>query len=381
MASVRIVDYFSLDDAFLEARSETLFCSPAWVRMLQKTYDFECYAVIDDKNEICIPMILVDNLMGKKLTCLPFSDYTDINTDTPERYVDLIAKIETNFPDTPIILKTIGNTGEPDVELWGDTTRTAYYHRIDTRDADKLAKKQSSSFGRNVRKAEKNGVSVRIKKDKAALEDFYRLYHGLRLNKFGSIPQPYGFFENIFDSFIADGRGFILEAVVKDETSAGEKTPAGEKMLDGGKTSAEEKSSAERKTSEPQKILASVVILQHKKVLYYKFGASDKDGLSLRPNDLIFRELIDYAHKNGIHQVDLGLSGTGDSYKGLVRFKEGLGGVPHNIIYYKKTTSEQEDKNKALGQWLNALTDEIASTKPDPETLSNLSSLIYPLFA
>ena len=179
------------------------------------------------------------------------------------------------------------------------------------------------------------------------MADFYRLYNGLRMAKFNSIPQPFGFFENIFNDLIARGRGngFLVEAVFE------------------------------------KKVVASIVVLEYKQLLYYKFGASDEEYLDLRPNNLIFDELIRYAQENGFREVDLGLSGAGDSYKGLVRFKESMGGVGHDITYYKKGKSVDEVKNKALGQWLGSLTDEIITAKPDLDTVSRFSNLIYPLFA
>ena len=342
MAPVRIVDYFSLDDTFYADHSETVFCSPAWVRVLHKTYGLQCYAAIDDDNDTCIPMVLVDNLMGKKLVSLPFSDYTDINTDSPEKYTAILLALKSKFPDIPVTVKTIGNSGTTDNELWGDAIRTAYYHRIDTRDISAVKEMQSSSFKRNVKKAKKNMISVAIKKDSTALSDFYRLYCDLRLNKFNSIPQPFVFFENVFDAFIAEDNGFLIEAIFEE------------------------------------KVVASCIILGHKDKLYYKFGASDEEHLDLRPNNLLFDELIRYACEKSFQEVDLGLSGKGESYKGLVRFKESMGGVAHDIVYYQKGADQ---KNEALGQWLGSLTNEIVSAKPDLDTLSRYSKLIYPLFA
>jgi len=280
--------------------------------------------------------------MGKKLATLPFSDYTDISTDAPMKYDALIAKIIAEFPDVPLVLKTIGKT---DTNLWGDVIRTAYYHRIDTSSETEWSKTQSGSFKRNVNKAKKTGVSVEVKKDSIALLDFYRLYADLRMNKFNSIPQPFHFFERVFDEFVAKKNGFIVEAAFEGET------------------------------------IASIIVLQYKNVLYYKFGASDEEYLNLRPNNLLFDKLIHYAFANGIKEIDLGLSGTGDDYKGLVRFKESMGGVAHDIVYYRKQENGQENTNEALGQWLKALTDEIVATKPALKTLSRLSSHIYPLFA
>ncbi|MGB7395044.1 MAG: hypothetical protein WA913_11675, partial [Pricia sp.] len=122
--------------------------------------------------------------------------------------------------------------------------------------------------------------------------------------------------------------------------------------------------------------------LQHKSVLYYKFGASTEESLDLRPNNLIFDRLISYALENESTAIDLGLSGTGDSYKGLVRFKESMGGQPTPITYYQLDNgAENNDRNVAVKKWLGGLTDQIVSIQPNPTDTSALSEIIYPLFA
>ena len=346
MSKVHLIDFFSKDDAFYHERAQSVFCSPAWVRILQKTYDFDCFAAIEPSSKAYFPYIQVDNFMGNKLVSLPFSDYTDLNTDTPEKYTSLIQALQLKHSKQSLVLKTTNSTDAlGDANLWGEQIRKAYYHRIATGNIEEIKKKQSSNFKRNKAKAEKNGLSIQIKRDATALRQFYRLYYRLRINKFRSIPQPYSFFENVFDEFIAKDQGFIVEAIYENRT------------------------------------IASIVVLRYKKVLFYKFGASDVEHLELRPNNLIFDQLIMYAHKNGFDEVDLGLSGVGDAYKGLVRFKESMGGVASNIVYYQKGNKLVSEQQKQQKTWLSALTDEIVASQTDIDTISKLSSLIYPLFA
>lgn len=63
------------------------------------------------------------------------------------------------------------------------------------------------------------------------------------------------------------------------------------------------------------------MILENNNVLYYKFGSSISYYLQLRPNDLLYRTLIQYGSDNGFNTIDLGFSGTAKTYEGLIRFK------------------------------------------------------------
>ena len=255
--------------------------------------------------------------------------------------------MKAKFPDTPILLKTVGNIETKDEHfVFGKVTRNALYHRIAINPDTPAADVQSSSFRRNVRKAKKTGVKIEIKRDILALTDFYAMYHELRLNKFGSIPQPFGFFETIFKEFLEKEKGFLVEASY-------EKSP-----------------------------IASILVLQYDAILYYKFGASTEASLDLRPNNLIFDALITYAQTNGFKAIDLGLSGTGDSYMGLVRFKESMGGVPTPITYYRLSNGyKYSERDAAVKKWLGSLTETIVSQNLEPSSTSALSETIYSLFA
>ncbi|MGB7394951.1 MAG: hypothetical protein WA913_11205, partial [Pricia sp.] len=281
MSSVRIIDYAASSHVPVKSRtdavpqtnegqivddtarsgngawSESVFYSPKWISVLQQMYGFPIYTAMDESQNLKLHLALVDNIAGKKLVSLPFSDYTDIDDDRSADYRDLVEALKAKFPETPIIFKTVGkNEKDQDDAVFGRVTRNALYHRIptgptgptETREQNKteleggldseveikahkearanadvrsvvkndlkatVKNLQSSSFRRNVRKAKKTGTTVAIKRDKTALKNFYTMYHGLRLNKFGSIPQPFSFFETIFKEFVGKGEGFLLEA-------------------------------------------------------------------------------------------------------------------------------------------------------------------------
>ena len=138
--------------------------------------------------------------------------------------------------------------------------------------------------------ARDKGIVVQSKRNRVALTRFYRLHEHLRVYKFKKLPQPLRFFNAIYEEMIKQGKGFLLEAWNKNN------------------------------------LIASWLILSHYETLYYKMGASDPNHLHLRPNDLLFRSLMQYGSDHGFKTIDLGFSGASKSYEGLIRFKSKEGG-------------------------------------------------------
>ncbi|WKN45152.1 GNAT family N-acetyltransferase [Tunicatimonas pelagia] len=341
---VEIVPYDALESSFYKSKVNNLFYSSRWLAVLQKTYGYQWFTAWDTSSEYFILFTVIDNLTGRKIISLPFSDYTPVNPSNRESLPNIVLALREKYPHHQIVLKTELAADDPVAASLGKPTRHAIYHRIDTSNPSQIT--QSSSFRRGVRKAKKAEVTTEVRTDEAALSTFYQMYHQLRLEKFNSIPQPYGFFQNIYQTFIEAEHVFVLQA------------------------------------SRQQQVIASIIVLRHQATLYYKFGCSASDSLGYRPNNLLFHRLIEIAVEKKCHTIDLGLSGTGPSYEGLRRFKESIGGVQHPITYFTLTPDEYDERtekeSKAL---LTALTQTIVNQKLEVEATSELSSVIYPYFA
>lgn len=341
---VRIIPYDEISSTFYEDRVENLFYSAAWLQVLQQTYDYQWFTAIDTRTEQFVLFTVVNNLASKKVVSLPFSDYTPINTGNRESAVSIAQHLRQRYPEYRIIFKTELSEDDPGTVSLGLPTRRAYYHRIPTDDPDQIS--YSSSFQRGVKKAKKVGITVDICLKETGLRAFYEMYYRLRLEKFGSIPQPYEFFQNIYQAFIVTDQGFILQA------------------------------------SREGKVIASILVLRHRNILYYKFGSSDSTALEYRPNNLLFHHLIEIAVERKCTAIDLGLSGAGSAYEGLVRFKESMGGIRHPITYFTLTPEGYDEKpEKELKTMLSSLTQIMVDQQLNVETTSQLSSIIYPYFA
>jgi len=318
--------------------SASLFRSHRWAKVLTSSYGLK----IDHFNYsgYQIPYASVDNVLGKKISLLPFSDYIELDNTEQNLWPELISELQLKFDDRSIVVKHLGN--ETSITKNQKVIRNACRHVIPLNDKLKL----SGSFKHQVNQARKADIHFRQNTDLSALDTFYDLYRLLRFNKFKSIPQPKIFFANVCREFIDKGQGFFAEIVHQE------------------------------------KVIASAMILKCELGWNYKFGTSDVDYLHLRPNNLLFSELIEQGRAQKIDRIDLGLSGMSDSYAGLRKFKASMGGVQEPVTYIdynpQKTDPNMDRINKEL---IQPLTQVIVANQMDVKTTSALSEQLYPLFA
>jgi lipid II:glycine glycyltransferase (peptidoglycan interpeptide bridge formation enzyme) len=136
-------------------------------------------------------------------------------------------------------------------------------------------------------------VIVQRRTDQAGLERFYRLHLQTRRQQ-GVPTQPRRFILRFAELFQA-GLGFVLLA------SQGGRDAAGAVFLAAGGT------------------------------LTYKYGASDRRLLSVRPNNLLFMEAIRWGCENGQQVLDFGR--TDLENEGLRAFKRGWGAQESPLRY------------------------------------------------
>lgn len=343
---ITVYKYEDLPANILEEHSSHLFYCPAWLSVLQRQYGCSYYATVDEASGAMMVFALIKCLAGKKLLSLPFSDYTRPDLLTPEDLLNHTRVLRENFPDLPICLKI--NFKEalqvPSAEL-GEPVDKGCLHRVETGKEVQLERNMYGSFRRGVRKARARGLNFETNCSREGLEQFYELFYALRMQKHGLIPQPFAFFERVFDEFISQGRGFIAE-VRKDG-----------------------------------KLLASAVVLHHRNGLYYKWGCSALEDLRDRPNNLLFYELLHLAQRDGHEFVDLGLSDL-DANRGLIRFKRSMGGEESDVYTYQFLPEDYPfdtiDQFKAI---VNSMASIVVASRFDRKTTESFSQTLYPLFA
>ena len=173
---------------------------------------------------------------------------------------------------------------------------------------------------RNIRKAEREGISVAPDSTPAGVREFYRL-NCMTRREHGLPPQPVRFFENLRSDVMEKGFGTLFLARHKGNAVAG------------------------------------AVFLHFAGKAIYKYGASDRRYQELRPNNLVFREGIRDLCGKGVRTLSFGR--TDLHHEGLRQFKLGWGAVEKTLQYAKYDVTSKAylstKKYRATIPWENTV--------------------------
>jgi lipid II:glycine glycyltransferase (peptidoglycan interpeptide bridge formation enzyme) len=117
--------------------------------------------------------------------------------------------------------------------------------------------------------------------------------------------------------------------------------------------------------------VASILTLQHRRTLVYKYGCSDKAFSNLGGMQLLFWQAIQDAKSQGLMEFDLGRSDWEN--EGLIRFKDRLGATRSTLTYWRYPASSAA---QATSTWKRNAAKRIISCLPDA-CLSAAGNLLY----
>jgi hypothetical protein len=287
------------DERILSIPGVCFFHSSSWARVLEESYGYKpMYFNLRDGNELVAlaPTMEVRSfLTGKRGVSLPFTDYCQI----------LATELEQSSVLRDSILKYAEENRWDYVE-WrspvmdlADSTRYAQYylHTLDLdEDEGKIYSNLKSSVRRNIKKAEKAGVQVRLSQSRDSLMAFYKLHLTTR-KEHGLPPQPVKFFSKVHEHIIAKGNGITALASYRDQ------------------------------------IIAAAVYFHFGNDALYKYGASRRELQHLRANNYLMWEAIKHYCINGFSRFSFGRTSTGNL--GLLQFKRGWGATERPMNYYR----------------------------------------------
>jgi len=268
-------------------------------------------------NENCsfflIPVMEIRSLLtGRRGVSLPFTDYCQPIISDRSHFKELI----------DYIIDYGKRAGWKYIEWRGgegyfqDTIHSSFYygHALDlTQNEQELISSFRSSTKRNINKAVKEGVAIDICNSLESIKEFYRLncitrkHHGLP-------PQPYYFFNKIYEHIISKKKGFVVLA------------------------------------SFQKRVISGAVYFHFGNKAIYKYGASDKSYQKLRANNLVMWEAIKWYAQNGFKHFSFGR--TDLDHEGLLQFKRGWGTNEKTIKYHKynfKKASFISERSKVTG--------------------------------
>ncbi len=289
----------SWDRLLLSNGTCSFFQSSNWAKVLMESYDYTplYFAVIKrGKLTALTPFMEVNSIVtGKRGVSLPFTDCCEPILDDEERFSEIFAKIVDY--GTRAGWKYLEM--RPGRSLPGDIkpSSSCYGHVLDiARDEKQIYAGFRDSTRRNIKRAQASNVEVTISATCDSLKAFYRL-NCITRKDHGLPPQPYLFFEKIFEHILAKNLGIVVLASYHGETIAG------------------------------------AVYFHFGKNAIYKYGASDKRYQHLRANNLIMWEAIQWYSWHGFHSFHFGRTEPENS--GLLQFKRGWGAREYMINYYK----------------------------------------------
>jgi len=307
-AQVKVInplEYLGWDDLIPNRLPGGFFYSTAWARVLCDTYKhvplYFCRFSGNQLTEALPVMEVSSRLTGKRGVSLPFTDSCGwLGTGGEADAGTFEAALEVGASRGWRYLECRGN--RPNLQK--DSASLVFLsHSIDlTTGSAALLERFDPSVRRAIRKAEKSSVVVTFDSDEESMRRYYALHERTR-QRHGVPPQPINFFRNIASLVFRLGKGFIA-------TAWQHKTP-----------------------------IAGAVFFQHGGDAVYKFGASDSAFQHLRPNNLLFSEVIKRLTANGISSLQLGR--TSPQNEGLRRFKLGFGAQEDELPYFRYDFSKQ----------------------------------------
>lgn len=331
--------------ALARSRGAGLFHSPPWLCAVSDAYGFDIRASVmlnPAGTPIAgIPYCELDDLAGRRIVSVPFSDSCDPLFSSIDEWQTMFAALQTR--GLPIHLRCLF---EQRVIADGalTVTKRARWHRLAlTGSRDAIWQAVAPATRRAIRRAEAAGVEIRPMAGHADRDAFHRMHVALRKTKYRLLAQPLRFFEAIEQRFQAIG-GWHSLAAWRDE-----------------------------------RMIAATVYLRWGDVLYYKFNTSALDGLDVRPNNLLVWEGIKLAKALGCSALDLGPSD--DDQPGLIRFKAGFGAEGSELRFLRWTPPGWQPDRLETRKMFGEMTQHFTEAAVPNDITARAGTLLYRFFA
>jgi CelD/BcsL family acetyltransferase involved in cellulose biosynthesis len=280
----------------------TLFHSRAWLEALSRTYDYRpvVFTTAGPSQELengAVFCAVESWLTGRRLVCLPFSDYCDPLASDEDESAALISAIierESRHKKWRYIEMRLSQA----LAIAGAGPRQGRIHTLHRLDLTPSLEEifqnfHKSSTQRKVRRAEREKLEYR-EGGMEYFEDFYRLFTSAR-KRHGRPPQPPAWFRNLAESF---GGDFKIRLSCRDGRA-----------------------------------VATLLTLRYKDAMTYKYGGSDPQFNPLGSMHLLFWKAIQEAKMLGLRCFDFGRSEA--EHTGLITFKRRWGATESVLRYLR----------------------------------------------
>lgn len=262
----------------------------------------------------------VDDVRGSRLVSLPFSDRADPAAHSMSTWKELSTDVLA--AGVPYTLRCFDDAGPVEDPRLSTVGTAAWHGTALTATLDELHRGMiSSTARRNIAAAHRRRVRIEAHTGIEGIRSFHELHVQLRKQKYGLLAPPVEFFERIWHAFAPDDAVVTLLAHVDDT------------------------------------LIAGAVYLAYNGVLYYKFGASLGEYLSLRPNDALFWAGITWGVERELSLLDWGLSDL--DQPGLLAYKRKWATTERRIVTLRPAGSGapgEPEVDDMLGSFTRLLT-------------------------
>jgi CelD/BcsL family acetyltransferase involved in cellulose biosynthesis len=305
---------------FLDATAgATIFHHPQWIAPLMGAYGYlpASLGCFDGETLVgVLPMLEIrSRLTGRRGVSLPFSDYGGSVAASDDVHTQLLDAALARGRERGLVYVEMRCELE---HAFACPSGSYKRHQLELgSDPDRLMKAfDKSQTQRGLNKFLKSGAVVERRVDNEGLRTFMQLNYMTR-RKHGLPPQPDRFFDGFQKHILDRGMGFVSIARLGEQ------------------------------------VLAACVFMRYKDTLYYKYGASDDEGLAHRPNHGIMWDAMRYGIAEGVRILDFGRSDLDG--EGLIKFKRGWGTIETDITYAQVGTVSRPEGSGTGGGILDRL--------------------------
>jgi hypothetical protein len=288
-------------DSFVDQHpASSIFHTSGWLNALKQTYRFEPAAITTTPPGQALSNSIVfcnirSWLTGRRMVSLPFSDHCEPLVSDVEELDPLLEglrRMKTDERWDYFELRPLTR-----IESIGfDSSKRYCFHNLDLRpELEGL----SSAFHkdcvlRKIRRAERDGVSCEEGRSEELLDKFYALQLQTR-RRHEIPPQPHRWFKNLMQSLGERLTIWVASYVGKP--------------------------------------ISSLIMIKHRKTIFYKYGCSDERFSAHGGTQLLFWRVIKQAKAMGLDNLDLGRSDCDN--QGLISFKNRLGSAMSEFKYLR----------------------------------------------
>lgn len=322
----------------------SVFHTVQWLEALRRTYGFEPVVITTSPPGIELQNGLLfcrvnSWLTGRRLVSLPFSDHCDPLVGDDAELSVMLSALEQQLREEGLRYLEIrlARALAPTLGLT-ESTHQYCFHQIDlTPDLETLFHNcHRSSTQRKIRRAETEGLVCEEGRSKTLLDMFYRLLI-LTRRRHRLPPQPKRWFQNLIECL---GESLKIRVALKDRQP-----------------------------------VASILTMQHKNTLVYKYGCSDVRFKNLGGIHLLLWRSIEEAKRDGLRVMDLGRSDCENN--GLITFKDRWGSA-RSVLCYPRFSSADSTCHFLPGRadWKQRVAGLVLAHLPD-RLLSSVGDVMY----